>query len=121
MGKVVSYLSKEIPGSEPMERFAIGPIPPVSFVVDRYVTIKEAAELVEGRKLLPGQELRPHAKDRSIMVLGTWCTDTFMPFVLVNEDQLFDIGENTNDIEEWEKKGYEVHPYDIQYKTVKEG
>lgn len=106
------YANSEIAGSEEVERFAIGPIPAFAFHTIRYVTVKEAEQMIANGDALPN-EIQPHPIDPNTRVFGEWLHDTFMPKLLLNEDQLYDIPDT--DLDQWEADDWVIVPWDSQW------
>jgi hypothetical protein len=108
------YFGAAVSGGEKVERFAIGPIPAFDFHLDRYVSEAEMAQLLkdgaDANQFRPGSLTDPEAP---VWQYGEWLSDTFMPKLLVNEDQLFEIPDE--DLEQWEKDEWVVVPYDEQW------
>ena len=106
------YHIKPTAKSKPMERFAVGPIPPVHFSHIKYLDALEAETLVKGG-LPVNQAIQPHPVKEGVYVLGEYLSDTFLPMLLLTEDQLEDIGEHApQDMDKWEADDWVVVPYD---------
>jgi hypothetical protein len=109
------YAKKEVIGGEKIERYAVGPIPAFAFHLTRYVTDKEMADLIKAGatedQFKRGSLSNP--EDQTVIQYGEWLSDTFMPKLLLNEDQLFSIPDE--DIDQWEADDWVIVPWDEQW------